>query len=203
VSISRLPKETAKLITSEFDNCPLDEVRDASEIARRALALFGVAGLGLGALHNDINSWLKEEDLWDELSPSELAYVSENEPTEKQSIDATWKSEALIVLLWSLEKMEYLPAITEQCDTSIFQELLPPYANLSSAEFIASAKRRPDDILIKMADELMGYHWQARDARIHSKPTHLDIEIIQERHHAINWVIGYDGAPWDEVTTDT
>ena len=192
-----------KLNTSEFDVCPPDEVRDESEIARRALALFGVVGLGLGAPHIDINSWLKEEDLWGELSPSELAYVSTKEPTKKQSIDATWKSEALIVLLWTLEKIEYLPAITEQCDTSIFQELLPPYANLSSAEFIASAKRHPDDILIRMADELMDYHWQARDAKIHSKPTELDIEIIQERHHAINWVIGYDGAPWDEVTTDT
>jgi hypothetical protein len=31
----------------------------------------------------------------------------------------------------------------------------------------------------------------------------VDLEIVQERHHAINWVIGYDGAPWDEVTTDT
>ena len=56
-----------------------------------------------------------------------------------------------------------------------------------------------------MANELMHLHWQARDARIHSKPTppHVNIEIIQERHHAINWVIGYEGLPWDEVTTDT
>ncbi|ADE11351.1 DUF4272 domain-containing protein [Sideroxydans lithotrophicus] len=191
------------MITSELDNCPPDEVREASEIARRALALFGVVGLGLGAPHSEIYSWLREENLWDELSPSELAYVSAKEPTRKQSIDATWKSEALAVLLWSLEKTEYLPAITEQCDTSIFQELLPPYANISPSEFIASAKRRPDDVLIGMADELMDYHWQVRDAQIHSKPTDLDIEIIQERHHAINWVIGYDGAPWDDVTTDT
>jgi hypothetical protein len=33
--------------------------------------------------------------------------------------------------------------------------------------------------------------------------TVVDIEIIQERHHAINWVIGYEGLSWDEVTTDT
>lgn len=54
-----------------------------------------------------------------------------------------------------------------------------------------------------MADELMDFHWQARVAKIHFKPTQLDTEAIQERHHTINWVIGYDGAPWDEVTTDT
>jgi hypothetical protein len=34
-------------------------------------------------------------------------------------------------------------------------------------------------------------------------PPGIDIEIVQERHHAINWVTGYDGLPWDEVTTDT
>jgi hypothetical protein len=31
----------------------------------------------------------------------------------------------------------------------------------------------------------------------------VNIEIIQERHRAINWVNGYDSAPWDEVTSDT
>jgi hypothetical protein len=56
-----------------------------------------------------------------------------------------------------------------------------------------------------MADELLNLHWRARDAEINGRPMprDLDIEIIQERHHAINWVIGYEGLPWDEVTTDT
>jgi hypothetical protein len=34
-------------------------------------------------------------------------------------------------------------------------------------------------------------------------PPGIDIEIVQERHHAINWITEYDGLPWDEVTTDT
>jgi hypothetical protein len=48
-------------------------------------------------------------------------------------------------------------------------------------------------------------HWNARDAQLHerSMPPGIDIEIVQERHHAINWITGYDGLPWDEVTTDT
>ena len=70
---------------------------------------------------------------------------------------------------------------------------------------MTSAERRPNDVLEEMADELMHFHWLARDAQIHSKPIppHLDIEIIEERHRAINWVIGYGGLPWDEVTTGT
>ncbi|HEY2675707.1 MAG TPA: DUF4272 domain-containing protein [Steroidobacteraceae bacterium] len=48
-------------------------------------------------------------------------------------------------------------------------------------------------------------YWKARDAQLHERPMPpgIDIEIVQERHHAINWVTGYDGLPWDEVTTDT
>ena len=58
---------------------------------------------------------------------------------------------------------------------------------------------------MQMADDLLEQHWKARDARLFGRPqpTDIDIEIVQERHHAINWIIGYDGLPWDEVTTDT
>ncbi|MEY2943079.1 MAG: hypothetical protein RLY97_1093, partial [Pseudomonadota bacterium] len=37
----------------------------------------------------------------------------------------------------------------------------------------------------------------------HSPEERVSLGIIQERHHAINWIIGYDGLDWDEVTTDT
>ena len=45
----------------------------------------------------------------------------------------------------------------------------------------------------------------ARDARLNGQPmpADIDIEVVQERHHAINWITGYCGLPWDEVTTDT
>lgn len=193
------------MINSDDSNFETDEIRDAKAIARRALALFGAVGLALGAPQNDVLSWLKEENLWDEMSPSELAYITSSNPTEKQGIDASWKSEALIVLVWALGKVDTLPAPNEQCSTAIFQELLPPYAPISVAEFISSAERRSDQVLMDKANELIDNHWEARDAKFNSKtvPPHLNIEIIQERHHAINWVIGYDGLPWDEVTTDT
>jgi hypothetical protein len=52
-----------------------DKVRDSQEIARRSLALFGVVAIALGAPRNDIVGWLKDETLWEELSPTELSYV--------------------------------------------------------------------------------------------------------------------------------
>jgi Domain of unknown function (DUF4272) len=48
-------------------------------------------------------------------------------------------------------------------------------------------------------------HWKARDAQLceRSMPPGIGIEIAQERHHAIKWITGYEGLPWDDVTTDT
>jgi hypothetical protein len=109
------------------------------------------------------------------------------------------------VILWALEKVEVLPPANTQCDTALFKKLLPPYADIAVKDFIRCATCRSDEALTDMADMILNLHWKARDAAIHGRtaPSDVDIEIVQERHHAINWVIGYDGLPWDEVTTDT
>ncbi len=179
--------------------------RDAKEIASRALALFGVIGVAFGAPRKDVISWLKEENLWDKLSPYELAYLSAKKPTRKQTINFSWESEALIVLLWALAKVEKIPEPDEQCDTSLFQKIMPPYSNVAVEEFVSSAERRAAECLLDMAGKIMQLHILARQAKYYSKQISqkIDIEIIQERHHAINWVVGYEGLPWDEVTTDT
>ncbi|HEX6611164.1 MAG TPA: DUF4272 domain-containing protein [Hyphomicrobiaceae bacterium] len=47
------------------------------------------------------------------------------------------------------------------------------------------------------------YHWAVRDASINGRPSPADLDpgIVMERHHALNWLIGYIDA--DDVTTDT
>jgi hypothetical protein len=187
------------------DPLPDDEIRHAPDIARRALTLFATVGLAFGAPKDEILEWLRRESLWAELSPQELAFVHATPPSERQRIHASWCSERLLMLLWALMKVDDLPALNAQCDAGSFQSLLPPCAEISVDEFIASARRRNDAALLHMADSLLNAHWQARDARRRGlpMPPHLHIGVIQERHHAINWIIGYEGLPWDEVTTDT
>ena len=187
------------------DADPPEQVRNPQEIARRALALFAVTGLAAGGPKNDIVGWLKDELLEDELTPSERVFVSSPNPTKQQEVNASWRSEALLVLLWALAVIERMPALNKQCNTRDFQRVLPPFADIPVSQFIEGAVRRSDEELIDLADQLLTAHWEARDARIHGRPvpSHLDIGILQERHHAINWLIGYGGLPWDEVTTDT
>jgi hypothetical protein len=193
-------------MSDEPEDFPPDEIRSPDEVARRALALFAVVGLTLRAERRAVLDWLLENDLWKELSPRELGFVDTPAPSRQQIIDVTWQSERLMMLLWALGLVAEMPAADEQCDTSLFQDVLPPYADKSVAEFLAGARMRPDDQLQAMQDTCLDLHWHARDAKIHGRAPrkNVNIEIIQERHYAINWVMGYDGGvPWDEVTTDT
>ncbi len=184
---------------------PPDRVRSATDVARRALALFGVVGLALGAPPDALRAWLDDNGLQAELTPRERGFVDAAEPPPRDRIDFSWQSERLLVLLWALGKVDALPPATEQCDTARFQDLLPPFADVGVADFVAQAKLRPDVVLCDMADTLLDLHWHARDGRINGRPPGkpVDMEIVQERHHAINWITGYCGLPWDEVTTDT
>lgn len=182
---------------------PPDQIRSPTEVARRALTLFAVMAVALGANREEIVTWLRENALFEELSPVEARFIENPEPSEREVIDASWYSERLICLVWALG-LAPIPPADEQCDTLLFQDLLPPYAERSERDFIKSAELRSDGELIAMADQILNLHWEARDAKIHDRSLRdVDLGIIQERHHAINWVIGYDGLPWDEVTTDT
>lgn len=183
----------------------IEEIRSAEDVAYRALILFCITGLAAGADRSEIATWLSEHDLWGKLAPSEAGFIDTPSPTHQQLINASWLSERLVMIIWALGKLRELPAPDEQCDLSVFQDLLPPFADVGVHEFIATARLRSPAELIAMADETMGLHWEARDAQINGHPTarDVDLEIIQERHHAINWVIGYGALDWDDVTTDT
>lgn len=190
-------------MTLDDDDSP-DVIRSPSEVARRSLVLFAPVRAALGVPRETAHEWLVRNGLAADLTPVEAAYLANPAPAERESINFSWQSERLIVLLWALGAVE-LPPPDEQCDTMIFQSVLPPYANVDVAAFLTSARLRPDAELLAMADHMLNLHWEARDARINNRTPSpaVDIGIIQERHHAINWIIGYCGLPWDEVTTDT
>lgn len=183
----------------------MDQIRSPQEIAERSLALFAIVGLSFGAERAEVLSWLQQNKLWCSLSPRELGFIDNPSPSGRAIVNATWNAEALVVLAWSLRLFEQLPPADKQCNASDLQEVLPPYADISVRQFIDTAKLRSEDELLAFADECLRLHWEVRDARRNQRAVRqaVNIEIIQERHRAINWIIGYDGASWDEVTTDT
>lgn len=182
-----------------------DVIRSPEEVARRALALFSVVGLAGGAPRSEIVDWLRDESLLGDLTPSERSLIEAASLSQTQLTEATWLCERLVVLCWALGLLDGLPDPDEQWDTEDVEGILPPFADVAVPEFIGRAKLRPETDLIKMADEIQRQHWQARNEKLTGIRPQIpvDIEIVQERHHAINWIVGHEGAPWDEVTTDT
>lgn len=190
---------------SEAEDGVADEIRPADEIAQRSLALFAVVTTALGGPKDDIISWVRTEGLWGAMTPHEVAYLEQTNPPPQAHINFGWHSECLLVLLWALGKLGELPDLATQCDTSVFKAVLPPFARTSARAFIAQATLIDEERLWNQAESYLNDHWKARAAKIHGRPGSLSVnlEIVQERHHAIDWVTGYDGLPWDEVTTDT
>ncbi len=185
------------------DEYPQDVIRTAAEVAARALALFAPVRVALGASRENALEWVAQNPQTVALTEWEGQYLANPEPDRQQSINFSWQSERLLVLLWALGRME-LPPPDEQCDTGVFRTILPPYAKIEPASFIADARIRPDKELSAQAGAFLDLHWKARDGHLNNRRSDdIDIGIVQERHHAINWVIGYCGLPWDEVTTDT
>ena len=189
----------------EGDDYVPDEVRSPQEIARRALVLFGVVRLAMGSLRSETMKWLRDHNLLEALSPDESKFLKNQRPSLKQKINFSWQSERLIVLLWVLNLVEKLPDADKQCDTRVFKLCIPPFSEQSVEQFISRAILRSENELWEEVERTRDLHWQARDAQLNNRESRdpVDIEVVQERHRAINWVTGYCGLDWDEVTADT
>jgi hypothetical protein len=101
-----------------------------------------------------------------------------------------------------------MPFPSPKTSVAFVEDLLPPYGNEPAAQFCASASLRSEEELFAAACEIQDLHvvaLQRRKSRPNYRPSvaALDQEVIRERHHAINWLVGYCGQAWDDVTTDT
>jgi hypothetical protein len=119
-------------------------------------------------------------------------------------INATWQAEALFPLLWALGIVQELPPATALCDLPSIRTVLPPLFG-STSEFISQAALRSLDQIMEAYEDTYQAHWLVRDADISEKPVPrgLNREILQERHHALNWLVSSSNQAWDDVTTDT
>jgi hypothetical protein len=186
------------------EEIPLDVRRSAAEVARRSLALSAVISVAHGDDRDIVSEWLRRESLWLELSPKELAFIAQREPETKDVIAFTWHTERLVPLLWAIQKIASMPPLTCQCDTGPMMNAVvwPP---APSEKFIDTAALRPEKELDEEYGRIYHAHWRVREAhrRNPTAPDDLDAGAIFERHWAFNWLRGYFGQPWDEITTDT
>jgi Domain of unknown function (DUF4272) len=180
-------------------------MRSAEEAAKRLLILASVCAVANESeLRLEIVDWLKEESLWEALSPNEIRFLETKHPAEKDEIKYSWYVEAIYLIGWALMlEKTLLPPINQASSGNILDQI--PAPSESTTDFIANAKLRSQDEVYSQAEELYNAHSRCRAAEMqnrHERHGH-NIEVAQERHYAINWLICYEGADWDDVVTDT
>ena len=168
------------------------------------MVLYGVVAAANGDNKKRIVRWLKEQNLWDATSPEEKNFLTTKKPERSQMVNSTWRVEALYVLLWALGKVRSAETLSETCDVSEVQGVCRFYLK-NADEFIDSAHLRDQDEVEKLYEQIYQAHWEIRDAEIRNEPSPVTYVsgVVIERHYALNWLSGYLGQDWDDITTDT
>ncbi len=206
-------KETEKFLKSInvpfIEHLPMIEdenearIRKPEEIAERILVL---TYLNYIAEEPDskieVIEFLKSNGLWKKISPEEKLLFKSKELTEQEHINISWRSEAIWVLLWAINKVEEIELPIEQVEIMDIVSKLPKFMS-NPKEYIKSATIRTTSEILDFSDLTYRIHWATRNAELNNeKSLEFHPSIVMERHYAINWVTFY-AEEWDEISTDT
>jgi hypothetical protein len=178
-------------------------VRAPQEVARRAMVLAIVAARAEpdGLSEAETRQLLDQREMMAHLTPAERDFIGRDDPPIELRARFTWRYEGIVVLLWALRHLRELGVPNQICS-------VPEIAGLlfrADETFVTQAKLRPVHEILDAADLIYRYDWACVDARVNNRPppAGLDPGIVYERHYALNWLIGYRGQHWDDVSTDT
>ena len=177
------------------------KVRTREEVAFRALALLTVSMKGAGLDNSSVQKIVADYGLAPQFTPDERRFIRDPAPSERESVQFSWRYEAAWVLLWSMGYVDQLGKPTGSCDVDAAIAVM---RKRGPTQFVADAKLRPVSDIVEQADRIYRYHWAVVEASVsNGKLGGLDPDVTMERHHALNWLIGYMDAEWDDVSTDT
>lgn len=147
------------------------------KVARRAIILAVITCRGIidtqpeaESLAKNSFQWLRALDLENEMTDWEAGILSTPFGTlsDRDRINASWLSEALVVLAWALGKIEML-AFEEQCDPSAIANTLG-FLQTTSESILASPQLRPSEELHDYNEFIYNVHWRLRDFSLGNRP---------------------------------
>ena len=177
-------------------------LRSADDIVRRAIALVLIANKGELNDQEFVEQLIADFAARDDFSPNETAFIANPNTSPIERTQFLWRYEALNVLLWAVGFVDTLERPDHIIDVG---KVVDVFRDNGRAGLLAKAKLRPLSEILDDADLIYRTHWAVTDARINGRasPSGLDGGVVMERHYAFNWLIGYMGQEWDDVTTDT
>ena len=126
----------------------------------------------------------------------------DNSPSQHDRIQFAWRYEAASTLLWALGFVAQLGKPAQICDVEFAARTM---TETTTSQFVEASELRPIADILDQADLIYRYHWAVRNARLKGQqiPADIDPDVTEERHYALNWLIGYLEQAWDDVSTDT
>ncbi len=176
--------------------------RTTEQVATRAMALCVVAVKGEGLEQEIIDQLVEDYQLASAFTPNEKAFIENPEPSEHDRIQFAWRYECYWVMLWALGYVDTLERPDAVCDVTLAISFL---RDNGREGFLKQASLRSQAEILDATDLIYRYHWAVVDARINDReaPAGLDGGVVMERHHALNWLMGYMDQEWDDISTDT
>ena len=179
--------------------------RTAKDVAVRTIILHAVAAAGHGVNPGPIIEWLKNQNVWDQVSAREQTFLLSRKPRrllEQDRIGARWLQEAQWALLWTIQKVESIGLPTKTCDTTRLANEIMPGLGDEIQPFVSSAKLRPAPKLRAEDERVYKLHREAQQAYEQDEmPDDLVYGVSFQRYYAFEWL--RSGDDWDDVRTDT
>ena len=178
-------------------------LRTLEQVATRAQILYFTA---YSAVPNGIDRAVALKQLAprvDKLSDNERAYFESVEPGQQEAVNMAWRFEALWVLMWALQLVDDLGPLDAPQVVAEMDDILEKAGGISNLG--VDAKLRPVGEILDQADFILRAHWVQRQAARPDSGIETDWTpgVIMERHHALNWLIGFQRSSWDDVETPT
>jgi Domain of unknown function (DUF4272) len=176
--------------------------RTDREVAQRMIALAIVAVKGETGDHEMGLGLIEQFGAQGFLSPDEVAFMADPAPSEDTRIQMSWRYEGCWLLMWSLGLIGDPGPPSDIADVPLLAETL---RDLGTQGIMTKARLRPQAEILDAADLIYRQHWATRNAELEGQepPPGLDGGVVMERHYTLNWLIGYMGQAWDDVSTDT
>lgn len=107
---------------------------------------------------------LRESRLWDVMEPEEHRFMLTvpTQMTHQMLVDASWRVESILCLLWALGYVSKLPPYDEQADSGLANNL----PQESAAVLIGNATLRPRDLITSQRDIAELWHWRSRTRKL-------------------------------------
>jgi hypothetical protein len=176
--------------------------RSTEQVALRAMALCVVASRAEGLDENMTKKLIADFRLSETLTPKEKEFMFNPNPSAHDRSQFVWRYECCWALLWALGFVEDLKTPNSICDVQLVVRIIRDHGR---DDFLKKARLRSKAEILDTTDLVYRYHWAVRDAQLNGRksPTGLNPDVVMERHYVLNWIVGYLGQEWDDVSTDT